>query len=421
MKRRIFFILIPLLFLLYVITFLLIVYSYQHKPGENLFDVSFCYGPLIKNLIVNNSYSADNLAGYRMPFIPYFLSTIGRIYNNLPFAYLVKNILFFTMLYIVFFLMRKKITNINRRMLFFIIIYALSFPQLVLHAFSVEYEEPYLIVFISILFAYILAAKKIKNILVFLFPAAINALVFLTKSSMLPFAIAVSIFYYWRTRSRKVFLVFASMLLAAVLAWGFFNLHNSGRFAISCSLNGYNFYKGNNELTLKFYPKYSLDALPSDILTVPNYKNMTEWEVDRYYTMKGLRFIKDHPLDAFRIFLARFYVLFVRIEGTVDIDEKPLYGLRLLGMLYMLVFRIIFLVCLVISLKNIFGKKGKALLGGAENAVVSFIYLGFIAVYSCFYLAGFAYERYVMVIVALTLLYLAWILDDRAHIKETRV
>jgi len=300
-------------------------------------------------------------------------------------------------------------------------IYALSFPQLVLHAFSIEYEEPYLIVFISILFAYILVADKIKNILVFVFPAVTNALVFLTKSSMLPFTITVSLFYYWRTKSSRVFIAFASMLLAAVLAWGFFNLHNSGKFAVSCSLNGYNFYKGNNELTLKFYPKYSLDALPSEISEGPKDKNMTEWDLDRYYWTKGLRFIKEHPAEEFRIFLARFYVLFIRINGTIGIIEKPCYELRLLGMLYMFVFRIIFVVCLAISLKSILSKKCKALLEGAENAVVSFIYLGFIAAYSCFYLAGFAYERYVMIIVALTLLYLTWILNNRTRIKGTKI
>lgn len=421
MRRRIFFISVSAIFCLYITTFSLIVCSYQHKPGENLFDTGFCYGPLVKNIVVNNSYSSGSLTGYRMPFIPYFLSAIGSIYNNLPFAYLIKNALFFALLYIAFFLIRKEITNVNKRALFFIVIYALSFPQLVLHAFSIEYEEPYLIVFISILFAYILAAKKMKNIKMFLFPAAINALVFLTKSSMLPFTIAVSLFYYWRTGKGRVFLAFASVLLAAVLGWGFFNLHSSGRFAVSCSLNGYNFYKGNNELTLKLYPKYSLDALPSEILQAPPDKNMDEWEIDRYYFTKGLRFIKEYPARALRIFWARFYVLFIRIDGTIDIDEKPSYGLRLAGILYMFVFRIIFFVCLAIALKNIISKKGRALLEGAEEAVVSSIYLGFIAAYSCFYLAGFAYERYVMVIVALTLLYLVWILNDRTTFKETRI
>lgn len=404
-NKKLIFILIPLA-LLYIIAGSFVVYKYQHTPDENLFDASFCFGPLVKNIVVNNTYAFGMFTAYRMPFVPYFLSVIALLYNNLLFAYIVKNLILFALIFTCMYAVVKRLSGMNKYLLLALAIYALSFPQLVLHAFSIEYEEGYLTAFILILFTYILLAKDIKNKWAFFFPAAINALVFLTKSSMLPLSVAVCFFYWLATKNRRIFLGFVSVLLLTFLAWGAFNLRNSGNFTILCSFNGYNLYKGNNEFALSVYPGQSLDVLNPRINAAvkPQDAIENEWDFDRFYRKNALEFIKNNPLEATKLCLARFYAMFVKITNVVEEGGGEPGPLKILGAAYMLLFRLIFWLCVFISARNIFTGK---------NRPLAWIYLLFILSYSLYYLAGFAYERHVMPLVYVTLFYSAWLLNKR--------
>ncbi|MGB2706112.1 MAG: hypothetical protein WBC74_04595, partial [Candidatus Omnitrophota bacterium] len=358
----------------YIIAGSFIVYKYQHTPGQDIFDAGFCFGPLIKNIVVNNTYTFGMFTAYRMPFVPYFLSTIALLYNNLLFAYIVKNLIFFSLVFMCMRAVAKRLLDVNKYVLLAIAIYVLSFPQLALHGFSIEYEEGYLTAFILVLFTYLLLAKDVKNKWVFLFPALINSLVFLTKSSMLPLSVAVCFFYWWVTKSRRVFFTFVSMLLVAFLAWGAFNLRNSGNFTILCSFNGYNLYKGNNEFALSVYPERSLDVLNPKIGAVQKPKDIieNEWDFDRFYRKKAFEFIGNNPLEAMKLCLARFYAMFIKITNVVEEGGREPDPLKILGTAYMLLFRIIFWLCALLSVRNIFTGKNRRL---------AWIYLGFVLSY----------------------------------------
>ena len=405
-----------ILFLFYVFASSFVVYKYQHRSGDNLFNLGFDFGSLVQNIVNNNIYKDGIFTGHRMPLIPYFLSAIALAYNNLLFAYLVKNLIFFSLLSACIYAAAKNSQHLNRYILFGIAIYALSFPQLLLHGFSIEVEEGYLVAFISALFVGLLYSGKIKNKWIFLCLALLNGLMFLTKTSMPFFSAMACLLYYFVTKSRKVFLTFAVVLVISAVSWGLFNLHNSGRFNISCSLNGYTFYKSNNELTLTVYPKYSIDLLSDEIWSRRSKGDgMNEWDIDRYFVFKALEFIKGHPLDEIRLLLLRLYVVFLGISDTANIYGETHLLLKKIGMLYMLIFRVIFLGSILIAAKSIFAAKGRPLLEGDERRTVSTVYLVFISSFIVYYLFGGVCQRHIIPLVPVTLFYLVWILNENSR------
>lgn len=403
-----------ILFLSYCFAGSFAVYKYQHPEDGSIFSLGFSYGALVQNILIEKTYSVGIFKARRMPFIPLFLSAIAIIYNNLPFAYLIKNLIFYSLIFMCISIAAKHVKNINRYLLLFILLYAVSFPQLVLHGFSLEYGAGYLIAFFSVLFVNLLYAKNIKSQWMFLILALINCFAYLTRGVTPLLSILVCFFYFWVTRSRRVFLIFVSSLLAAILIWGTFNLFNSGKFDILVSTKGYNLYKGNNEDTLKFYPKYSIDRLSARVWDgMTKEERSNEWEIDKYFISKSLEFMKNHPKEAVKLFLVKSYVMFLKVTNVADVNSKTHPRLQCLGIIYMIIYRIIFAFCLVVAAGNIFAKRGRPLLQGEEKAVLSSIYIGFILGYSFFHLIGFANQRNVITLVPVTLFYLVWILNNK--------
>ena len=65
-------------FLLYALIGSYLVYKYQHTPGEDIFDVQFCFGPIIKSIVGGELLTGT---GGRMLLIPYLLSAIAAVWK----------------------------------------------------------------------------------------------------------------------------------------------------------------------------------------------------------------------------------------------------------------------------------------------------------------------------------------------------
>jgi hypothetical protein len=226
----------------------------------------------------------------------------------------------------------------------------------------------------------------------------------------------ICFFYCWVTKDRKVFLVFASSLLVTVLVWGGFNLFNSGKFDILISTKGYSLYKGNNSDTLKYYPRCSIDSLSARVWDdMPEEIRSDEWKIDRYFISKSFEFMRNYPVESVKLFLARSYVMFLKVTNAKDENNKRFYKLQYLGIAYMVLYRIILAFCLIVAAVNIFAEKGRLLLKGEHRAMVSAIYIGFIAGYSFFHLIGFAHQRNAITLAPIALFYLVWVLNNKAY------
>lgn len=404
------------------------LYNYSNWNGQSIFGISYGFGKLIENITTSNTYAACNkefcFTAHRMPFIPYFLSAIAYFNEDYLFVKLLKNLVFVSLFWLCIYYIWIYAKNVTPYALLLILGFTLSFTPLFFALWSINVEEGYLISFISLLFVHLLLVKKVKNGQIlsvqnhprFLILAIVNSLVFLTKSSTAPLSIVFCLLYYWITRSFKVFVIFACSLFVASLSWGLLNLHNSGVFTTASSWNGWNLYKGNNELTSSIYPSVHLDNLDRKNLIAPEIDLSDEWSYDKYYRNKAIEFMTSHPIETLRLFTTKFYVFFISIsEGKA----LPLPALLSLNTLYRLVFRIIFILCFVYALRSTFFKKGRAMLIAEEKAVISAAYICVVLVYSAPFLAGFAYERHVMPLVLPTMFYLVWMLDKRGQSSAT--
>jgi hypothetical protein len=190
------------------------------------------------------------------------------------------------------------------------------------------------------------------------------------------------------------------ILLGAMLGWGIFTEIHSGRFAFGpgmSSINGFNFYKGNNPFVELYYPVLHLDREDYDGVTKPDIEVENEWQADDYYRGKALDFIRENPEAALRMLLARVSVAFLSIEQAGIFPEA---GHRPGIALTMIPTRIIFL--LGAALAAVMALRAR----DGSLRFAAFGFLGLIAAFSAPYLAAFVWYRHMMPVYATAIVYL---------------
>lgn len=415
-------------FIFYTIICSLAIYSYQFRgQGVGIFDISYGFGPLVKSIVKEGSYRVCGMqyiqhpgqdlcfSGHRMPFVPFFLAALVLIYNNVLFVSIAKNLILSSLIFICIYSTLQQNRN-NRYLILGSYIFALSFPPFILQNFTLYAEEAYLIPFVAILFNYLLLNKGAVSTKILILLSAINALLFLTKTSMIPVCILFCFFYYIITRNRRVLAAFICSLAIALVSWGLFNLYSSGRFTIFSSYSGFTFYAGNNEFTPAVYADPDIETL--DVLIDKIYcpvRLPDEWAYDRYYTEKAVKFIRDNPLIASKLFARRFYTFFIRTTNRIDSPEKLPFAkaVEYAGAFYMLLFRLIFAFSFFHALARICRGGFKNMFGQDEESTIALLYLGFIFFYSLPYIVASAYMRHVVPIIIPTMQYVAWSIRKR--------
>jgi hypothetical protein len=196
-----------------------------------------------------------------------------------------------------------------------------------------------------------------------------------------------------------------------------FNLKNSGRFTLKYSLEWFNIYKGNNELTSKFYPKYSIDVLDYlDIYKIPeSVKN--EWEFNDFFKEKAQTYYKNN-LDKIIEFLPTKILtiwLDVRPNSVIPGTEQSYFTpLKLLGVFYMVLFRIMQWFCLVYLFLQLFGKNRK------HFAALSLKYISLIGLVFIPYTIAFGFERHLLPVIIPTVLTLIQIIETRNRLLVSK-
>jgi hypothetical protein len=364
--------------------------------GErSVFDLGFLFGPAIQSVA-----RGDGLAdAARMPLVPLFVGGVAALTTSVLAATLAKNLLLSSAL------ARALWDGRADRGWPIAIAYLATFPQLVRHGFALVPEEGWLVPLLGLVFHGLLRASRGARARAAIPFAFANALAFLAKSSVGLLCLAIPILFAWRARSVRVFALFAGVLAIAALAWGAQNLSSTGRFSVMTSIDGYNFWKGNNAHTLEHFPARSLDVL-SDLAPV-RADGETEWAWDRRCFEEGVRFDLEHPSAALRIAALRFYRVFLAVTPEAPADGEGRGALRFAGVPHMLVFRALLLGGIVLAVRSVARLRDRS--AARERALV---FLVFSTLFVLPYLMAWSVERRLVPLVVPTVLFALSLFED---------
>jgi hypothetical protein len=199
------------------------------------------------------------------------------------------------------------------------------------------------------------------------------------------------------------------------------NLANTGEFAVTSSLNGYDFWKGNNEHTLDYFPHRSLDALSE--LAPEMAPGQSEWAWSAECIRQAIDFNLNHPRTAAALFAARVYQVFFAVTGEERSNGYPALALlKPLGVLYMIIFRLALLASIAhagrIAWRFVRGQDRTTAI--RESFEVAVGYLVFVAAFVTPYLIAWGTERRLMPLVIPAFLYL-WFVAERGGIVTDEV
>ena len=279
-------------------------------------------------------------------------------------------------------------------------------PQFLIHFFNIDYEEPYIIAPLALVFSLLLFLPRARSGWEFsLFITTFlggNLALFLTKSTLV-YPVLVLAIASIRLKPRLISIVSIACIFGAMFGMAFLNYSKSNQFTLSSSWDGWNLSKGNNEYTLDYYPLYNCDILYRNGSMEPKRPFTDEWDYDRYYRDEFIRFIQKTPQDFALLTTFRFGAFFLEVRpfglnpGEVRYDSF----LKYVGTLYMIAFRILFIGTLVSALSYLIMKCGKF--------GVSFLFLALVFAYAGPFLIGFSYERHLIPLVMPTILYAIYV------------
>lgn len=402
------------------VTMLSVLFAHRYSSASHassVFDLGYDNGPVIRNLVLRHQYgslvSPGNIwaVAQRMPLVPLFLALVAHFSVALTPAFMIKNLLAWMLTILALLrIARAEKSPANLLLAAFFLLVFLPYNSYV--AFAIEYEEGYLFHLLMLLFSFVVYAKRRGDLVAI---GVLLFLIYLTKSSMAGLCALVAIgvmaevlsaartgiFPGLALANRSAACIPAVFLLVAACSWGIFTLEKTGHFAIgatSSSLNGLNFYKGNNSDFAGLYPEINLDVLESYKSFAPSRPVRDEWDLNRYYEDRAFEFISRNPKQALRNDLTKLYVALLGVED-VELGARNMWLVR--GS--MLVNRLLLWTGIVVAMDNIRRSVGR---GNPARALPSFYLLGFIVSFVPPYIVGFANNRQMVPIFGVCCLFL---------------
>jgi hypothetical protein len=299
----------------------------QHLlPNASVFGGENGFGAAAQSIVQQHRWGfVDKTYGLwcyacRMPVIPVLQAASSRLSPKMATFLVLKNLLFWP-LWAFAFLRLKRHYRIPDKWASVAVLLLLLAPYNLNIAGWVDVEEGFLFALIALAFSLLLTLEGTLSALSL---GLTLAATYLTKSSMFPLCMVVSIWIvirYWRN-PRVVAIPILSMALA-VFGWGIYVHAVSGVFAFGAdtsSWNGWNFYKGNNPWAYSLYPRVSLDTLDSEDRThglLPFVPIHSEWELSHAQFALARTYIREHPGSILQMDLKKLFV------ACCDVKESP--------------------------------------------------------------------------------------------------
>jgi hypothetical protein len=299
----------------------------QHmKSHDSVFDTEDGFGPAIQGIVQHHRLGMiDPIYGWwcfacRMPIVPFLGAASYWVSPKIAVFLVLKNLIFWSLWICALFLLKRRYRIPDKWALVTVLLLLLA-PYDVSIAGWVDAEEGFLFSLIALLFSLLLTLEGPLSAAA---AGLVMATIYLTKSSMLPLCVTVSIWivakYWWNPRIALVPLIGLGL---AIFGWGIYVQEVSGVFAFGTdesSWNGWNFYKGNNPHAYSIYPRISLDQLDSDSEAhrlLPFVPVRNEWELSHAQAALALRYIRENPGGVLKMDLKKLFV------ACCDLKESP--------------------------------------------------------------------------------------------------
>jgi len=217
---------------------------------------------------------------------------------------------------------------------------------------------------------------------------------YLSKSSMLPAVIVLTISFFLLERATGPRLLVAVLVAAAPLGWAVYQHHASARYSIGTSLDGINLHKGNNEDFLMHYPPppgESLDRFDSVLNRGLRFND--EWSFNDYHRHAALTFLWTHPQATLQGAARKLQVLFLSVKKYGS--TAPHGVTRAMEDIGMTIFRLMLWTAIGCSVYVLF----RPTPGGRSLRLAAGTFLALVAACALPYLAGFPYTRHVSILI----------------------
>src|ERR1700733_1148159 len=321
----------PSSFLPFLIAILVLTSVYiagqRSTPNDSIFDVDYGFGPVIQGIVqqhrlgsINHNYGFWSYA-HRMPASPLLSTASYWLSPKASVFFLLKNVVFWSLFVFAFFRLKSHYAIPSKWALVPILLLLLA-PYDLSIAGRMDIEEGYLFALIAMLFSFLLTMKGWGSALTV---GILIGLIYLTKSSMLPLCVAVTVWIavkFWRKNARLIVLPVVCLALA-ILSWGGYTKAVSGVFAFGTdqsSWNGWNFYKGNNFYSYSLYLRINLDTLDSEDYAhklLPYVPVHNEWELSHAQLAMGKKYFHENPGAVVKMNLTKLFV------ACCDLGEAP--------------------------------------------------------------------------------------------------
>ena len=305
-------------------------------------NMQFQFGDLIHNFYYNHSYSQKDHNDIifqlrRLPAVVFIISFLYNISKNFYFIIIFKNIIFFSIFYITSY--KLLINSKNNFLAFFLVILT---PILIPYNFYVALNFTYEDFIISILLPLLYLSLISNYVYKYLIISSLLFILYFTKTSMffLVLILPLLIFFFDKEKKKLKFLPFFVCLLA-ILIWGFYGLHKTGRFPFASSGSTDNSRSLSSAFNIDFhnyYPEKSTDLIPLNNDLPKNVKS--EWEFYDFYNVQNKNYLENNIKRYFFDFFikAKFIFFGVHRDGALP-DKSGLYDNNIR---YSLVFNKIF-------------------------------------------------------------------------------
>jgi len=268
---------------------------------------------------------------YLNPLYPFFLALIYLIFGHSNLSVVIiqailDSVSCILIYYIASLLFNKKVAIIAA------LIYAC-------YGIAVFYTgillAPTLVIFFTLLFiASLLVAQEKGQVLIFFLSGILFGLAVLSRPNTILFLFFLPLWFFTvlknKLRIHKSIQGFLLLLVGFFMVTSLISIRNYliiEKFTTSV-VGGINFYIGNNPQAKGYYisPHGIISSPIEQVKTSIHYaekesgKRLTPSQASRYWLFKGLKFIKDNPIDAFFLYIKKFALFWRKEEIRQNID-----------------------------------------------------------------------------------------------------
>ncbi|MBW1854712.1 MAG: glycosyltransferase family 39 protein, partial [Deltaproteobacteria bacterium] len=287
------------------------------------------YESLALQILKGNLTHKDFL--YLNPLYPFFLALIYLIFGHSQLAVVLIQTVVDSLSCILIYYIASMLFN-KRAGIISALIYAC-------YGIAIFYTgillAPTVIIFFNLLFiSSLLAAEKKRRVIIFFVSGILFGLAVLARPNVILFIFALPLWFFTVLKNklgiRKSIQGFLLLLIGFFMVISLITIRNYSiekRFSLS-ALGGINFYIGNNSKAKGIFASPNgLSRSPIELIkTSIHYaekesgKTLTPPQASRYWLFKGLKFIKDNPIDAFFLYMKKFSLFWRKEEIPVNID-----------------------------------------------------------------------------------------------------